>query len=360
MERRETVCDHLIDSIYDAGARPERWPSVLTAIAGAAGAAGGVVFGFSKSRGLVFEYNGSLDARCADIFKIRHANNVWVQGMAGRPRNQLVVSDSLIKRRDLMQLEFYDEVLKPQRLAYAALAALTAGSDIDIQFSIQKSLHGGPFNSRELTTLRRLLPHVRRALGVSLRLTPGDPAADGLNTVTERLHCAALTLNRRGELLDANKNAQRLAQDGLLPLAKNALTWSEPAEQRRFLKALQEIRSGASLRTLQMVEGIQRYEVVCTALGPRTQPAIVLVLLSLVSVKMHNLAEPRSRLTDALTAAERRVTQAAASGLSTAEIAGELDISRNTVKTHLRRVYYKLDVKRQSELIILMNRVGLE
>jgi len=61
-------------------------------------------------------------------------------------------------------------------------------------------------------------------------------------------------------------------------------------------------------------------------------------------------------LTGGLTVAERRVATIAASGISNAEIAGVLGISLNTVKTHLRRVYSKLDVKRQSELVLRLNR----
>jgi DNA-binding CsgD family transcriptional regulator len=60
--------------------------------------------------------------------------------------------------------------------------------------------------------------------------------------------------------------------------------------------------------------------------------------------------------TSGLTVAERRVAAIAASGLSNAEIASVLAVSLNTVKTHLRRVYSKLDVKRQSELVLRLNR----
>jgi DNA-binding CsgD family transcriptional regulator len=356
--------DHLIDSIYDAGASPEQWPSVLCSIASAAGAQGGVVFGFSNSRGLVFEYNGALDPHCADIFKSRHTNNAWVQGMAQRPKNQLVVSDSLIRRRRLMQTDFYDEVLKPQQIAHGALATLTAGNDIEIQFSVQKLIKYGTFNTGELTTLRRLLPHVRRAMGVSLRLAPGHHRALS-SAITDLFGCAAFTLNAGGETVEANARARQLALDGSLPLSRSGLRLSDPSEHRRFIAAVREVQVGAALRFRVLTQGPNRFEYACAALDTgkvlpcgqaSMSPGAVLVLLSAT----HNVPAPGFLGAKRLTSAEWRVANAAASGISNAEIARNLDVSLNTVKTHLRRVYLKLDVRRQSGLIILLNRTGQE
>ena len=52
-----------------------------------------------------------------------------------------------------------------------------------------------------------------------------------------------------------------------------------------------------------------------------------------------------------LTAAETRVALAAADGALNGEIAVKLHLSRNTVKTHLRRVYEKLGINRQAQLV---------
>jgi DNA-binding CsgD family transcriptional regulator len=368
MERRQINYDLLIDAIYDAGASPSLWPSVISSIAASAGAQGGVVFGFSKSRGLVIEYNGALDPLCAEIFKLRHTNNAWVQGMAQRPQNQLVASDSIIKRRDLMQSEFYDEVLRPQQIAHGALATLTAGFDIEIQFSVQKSIRDGPFTSRELSTLRRLVPHVRRSLGVSLRLPPRASPADRASTAIDLFGCPAFTLNRRGELVEINHQAQLLATSGMLPLSKGGLNWSGPSEHRRFLMAMKDVVRGAALRALVIAQETTRFELICAALknGGQTYgqaagaPAVVVLLVNARSAHASHSSERHSALAKTLTEAERRVTKAAASGISHAEIARALGISLNTAKTHLRRIYHKLGVKRQAELVLLLNRVDAD
>jgi pimeloyl-ACP methyl ester carboxylesterase/DNA-binding CsgD family transcriptional regulator len=53
---------------------------------------------------------------------------------------------------------------------------------------------------------------------------------------------------------------------------------------------------------------------------------------------------------DALTEAERRVAQRAATGASNPEIARELHMARTTVETHLKRVYLKLGIDGRHQL----------
>jgi len=53
---------------------------------------------------------------------------------------------------------------------------------------------------------------------------------------------------------------------------------------------------------------------------------------------------------DALTAGELRVARLAAEGLTNREIAQALFITTTTAKTHLRRVYRKLAIRRRDQL----------
>jgi DNA-binding CsgD family transcriptional regulator len=59
-----------------------------------------------------------------------------------------------------------------------------------------------------------------------------------------------------------------------------------------------------------------------------------------------------------LTGAEVRVAEAASGGAGIGEIAHQLGLSPNTVKTHLRRIYEKTGTKRRAELARVMAMVG--
>jgi hypothetical protein len=159
MGRCNGMGEQLLDEIYDAGARPELWPATLSHLASAVGAEGAVMFGFSRSRDLILEHNGSLDPGSAVNFKARHLDNAWVRGMAQRPTDYLVLSEEVIQPRKLRRSAFFDEVLKSGGLGHAALSTLTVGPNITIQFSVHKRLTSGSFNTTEAVNAEVILDH---------------------------------------------------------------------------------------------------------------------------------------------------------------------------------------------------------
>lgn len=56
---------------------------------------------------------------------------------------------------------------------------------------------------------------------------------------------------------------------------------------------------------------------------------------------------------------ELQVLELLAAGRSNKEIANQLDVSSNTVKTHLAKLYEKLDVNRRTEAILRARELGM-
>lgn len=80
------------------------------------------------------------------------------------------------------------------------------------------------------------------------------------------------------------------------------------------------------------------------------EPAVATRLLARVN------AGPSS---DELSTREREVLQLLVSGASNKEIAAQLDLSGNTIKTHLSRIFDKLGVKTRTEAVSLALQRGL-
>jgi LuxR family maltose regulon positive regulatory protein len=64
-------------------------------------------------------------------------------------------------------------------------------------------------------------------------------------------------------------------------------------------------------------------------------------------------------LLDELSAAELRVIRYLPSNLRAPEVASELFVSTNTIRTHLRHIYAKLDVHNRAEAVARARELGL-
>ena len=65
------------------------------------------------------------------------------------------------------------------------------------------------------------------------------------------------------------------------------------------------------------------------------------------------------RSTTHLTPREREVVTLLAEGYSYAQIAGQLGISENTLKTHIKRIYSKLKVHNRTQAVLSAQRQSL-
>ena len=72
-----------------------------------------------------------------------------------------------------------------------------------------------------------------------------------------------------------------------------------------------------------------------------------------------SLEGSRPRLTEPLSKSELRVLRYLPTNLTAPEIAGELHVSHNTVKTHMRRLYAKLGAHRRTEAVTRARDLGL-
>ena len=252
--------------------------------------------------------------------------------------------------------------LTPGRPIFDYLAQLDRARIWAASGSVDESLASLPAARAALRSDRAAIFALADELEARLRVAAGDysgalRSAKGL-PADRRMVAEAIIHLHAGHAqpaVDALKDAPtrgatiRLDLELRLLRADIALAQSSPQATRLVNEALELVDRIGFVQTVldtaprliaQLVSGSIRYA-----------PTANLVALVGAGVDVHKLERSQSQpenLPDPLTDAEIRVLEKLPLGLSYADIAGDLHLSLNTVKTHLRHTYMKLGVSSRS------------
>ena len=210
-------------------------------------------------------------------------------------------------------------------------------------------------------------------LEAHIRLDLGDQK--GARSVTERLPgdrrivmsaIIALAAGDPEEAAQALSNAPAggatIRSDLELRLLRASVAISQsspqaPALARQALAVAE--RHGYVQTVLDMAPQLVNHVISDSHLYPRTKQLAALIAVGLRSRKHTAPASRQNKLLDPLTAAEIRVLEKLAERLTYTEIASELYLSSNTVKTHLRHAYMKLGATSRSSAIKRATSLGI-
>ncbi|MEU6312843.1 LuxR C-terminal-related transcriptional regulator [Streptomyces sp. NPDC047014] len=261
----------------------------------------------------------------------------------------------------------------PALVHAAALAARIAAADGDAEAALT-ALRTACQDDPAAPVARYAWAAAEQALAASAaHLAHGDPAAalralDGLPADRPRHRLARaralLAADRPGP---AARELAGLPGDDVLPapvrararllLARTAEADGDPAERNRLLAEALDLARPQQLRRMFAEQGpwVRR--------ALREDPRAAARHAWLEPARAPARAQPAPGAGDLvlepLTARETEVLRGAARLLSTEEIAAELYVSANTVKTHLKSVYRKLAVTRRSDAVHRAQDLGL-
>jgi DNA-binding NarL/FixJ family response regulator len=188
-----------------------------------------------------------------------------------------------------------------------------------------------------------------------------------LRDVFEQFPGAALLCDHQGRLLHATAQAKALAEQEQLWHCDKQQRLSWPVIQalsaEKISRCLSELRTPGQREVL----ALQRQSggaavaasVVCLDHCEHSQPPTRLLAILLSSTLNRPLPDPATlRQVFALTPTEAHVALLLAQGLRTEDVAGEMAVSHTTVAFHLRNLFAKTCVTRQSELVALVLSAG--
>ena len=365
--------NHLVDQIYEAALEPDLWTTVMDSFADAVGGQGNFLSRLNMETGAGSVLTSRLDPTYVPFYfehfaqrnPLSNVDDAYAYMRDWKPR--ILTDEDWMPKEGLLRSEYYNDFMRPQAVHSCLMIRLAArGMDIHV-FNINRCEAQGQFDRPAIELAGRLHPHLLRAFDIGSRFAEARGFSQDLAHGLDRLGHGVFVVGEGGRIRHANPAGERLLAeaDGLSSVA-GQLTATRPDTARRLqvligaaLTPDAALRSGGSMavptpaRRLPLSLSIAPLRSERIAVFEAAPSAIVFV----ADVESTAAApEEKLRVLFGLTPAEARVAQALFDGQSPREAAAGLNLSFNTVRVHLTRIFDKTGVNRQAELVRLMMR----
>lgn len=278
------------------------------------------------------------------------------------PDGTLLEITEVVPEQEYRESEFYRLLLAPLDVHHILGADLHVGHDVYVMLRIVRSEAAGAYTPEERAYCARLLPHLRQAVRLFLRLDRQASLHGAYATTLDMLPVGMLVLNAEGRVLQSNRTAQDIlaTKNGLM--VQDGMLMATQHGNHQRLRAL--IHSAAEdhqcARSMPMAVSIGRGKQPSLSLivrsAPRTEDvsaensSAVLVMISDPTHQPPLSAEVIADLFG-FTAAEAGLVVLLANGATLDEAAQALGVTRNTVRTQLYTAFQKAGVNRQAQLV---------
>lgn len=364
-----------IEAIYDAAPDPSQWPTALQVIADCFGDAGALLlwqrddgsYGSMVSETLVEaqrDYERNWSSR--DLAAIRAVERGYF--FNGEP----FTTRHLLSKDEVESDPFFVQFRAKHGLQSFGCIAVSPDPHVGVILSVQRRLGLPDFSDTELGILSRIGRHIEKSLRLSIRLLDTELAKLGLSEALARIGIGIFALDSLGRVVFSNPAGQQLLGDQLQLIneqlrigfgtAREAI---EEAIARTLRGDPRELIDNQKPILVHSTRADRRLVVYLLPVALRTSlaeqflthtRAIVLV----IEQKLDEPADPAVvRDVLGLTLGEARIAALVGSGVPPREAAERLGIAEETARTVLKRVFSKVGVSRQSELVALLAKLVL-
>ena len=365
----------LIGSIYDCTLDPDRWTLTLQSICGALGghSAGIVLLDYQGSRDrLVRDWGptsvwGERMGVLLDSIKVIHRQFLGISGpQAEQP---ILLPPALQPDVGVFETPFYQNWAKPQRIHQVLEAvALSEPTRLGL-FCVTRHEDDGHFTSDQIDLMRRLAPHIRRAITISDLLDLKTVERQAFAALIEHLATAVLVVGAGGAILHANASAKEM-------LASGRLIHKDAQGNLAALDGACRAELHSAIAASQNEFGLGGAGISVPLRGNGTDPAVAhilplargdirtrLVPQALAAVFINGTGEQPFDDLDAvarafgMTRAETELVEQLLQGKSLVDAADALNIEGSTAKTQLSSVFGRVGLSRQIDLLALVRRL---
>ena len=294
-----------------------------------------------------------------------------VTPFANQPLDQVFTVEDVMSESEWVRSAYFKMFCAPQGVYHVMGADISTPDGGKLRFRITRPKSAAKFSVEECALCDMFLPHLRRALRMHNQLDRSESLGELYAQAISRLSVATIVLDESGSVLQVNPVAKEILEqaDGL-KLVGGRLEATYPSDNRElqrlvrnaFAREGEEGKTVAEAMSVARPSGQVNLGLVVEAIPSldwaegKGQPAAVVYIRDAVGKSI--ASEVVTKQLFNLTRAETALAMELANGLSLEEAAEALNVRRNTARAHLRSIFSKTGVRRQTELVrILLNSV---
>jgi len=357
----------LIGDIYDAALDSALWPDVV-------GKAGRFVGGLSATlvskdavnmSGNVLYESGGIPDHYRQTYLDTYAkmDPVTIGHFFAEIDQPIALSD-LMPYDEFRATRFYQEWVEPQGLVDFISTTLDKSATSLALFGVFRHDRDGVADDAARRRMRLIAPHIRRAVLVSRIIDLKSAEAANLANALDGLSAGICLVDANGRLVHANAAGHAiLAMDDFLYVAGGRLVARDAEVDQTLRKLFYAARDGDDAvgaqgigLTLTASDGTRHVgHLLPLTVGARRAASVAHAATAALFVRKAEL-EMRSppgiiAKTYNLTPTELRVLLAIVEVGGVPQVAAALGVAESTVKTHLGRLFEKMGVARQADLV---------
>ena len=360
----------VMEAIYEAALSPTAWSAGLELIRGelAANYVSLIVRAGSRDDlGLIVSASGGR--------QIANPGNPYLQmsPFAGLAPDRLVTIGDILSEADWRASQYYRDWCAPLGVFHVLAVDIGTEDGGIYGFRATRPETEPDFGESERALCRRLLPHLKRALNLYLKVNQDRKVNLLYSEAMAHLMVGVIVLDEQGCVIECNPMARAILEmDDGLRIAGRQIEASYANDNRKLQRLVRDVLApGAGPARVSLVEAMSvsrpsgkvSWGVVVQTIDSdqwtegKHRPCVA-VFVRDAEGKAHPPVKLAQQLFQ-LTPAETSLAIQLANGLSLEEAAEVLNIRRNTARAHLRSIFSKTGVRRQTELVrIFLNSVA--
>jgi DNA-binding CsgD family transcriptional regulator len=364
MNEAETL--QLIEMIYDSAVAPSGWPLFLKGYAEAMEADLSLIQThlFAKQRSELLASFG-VSVTCQQEYHEYYGRmNPWRRpGELLYQTQRALLGEEIYPFRLLRQSEFYQDYARLAGCAYTATVVLARTQTQATILTAARNERAEPLSEHERRIGLALAPHLSRAWLIQQKLA----VCLANETLLNETSIGLVFLSAEGKSVYENLTAETILRDNDgLCIRGGKLHAADPSSESNLQEAIQRTTGGLEAPHAVLVQRRSMKRPYCAILARLQKSVLALAAAPCAVVMISDPERPPKQIGRllsqlySLTPREAELTNKLYRGRTVEESAKELNITYETARTHLRRIYDKTGTSGQTDLLLLLGKLPNE